>query len=153
MITVFAAYNYPQFLQGIVRDLRALWALEELGLPYETRWRDTAKGEHRGDDYRINPFGKIPALTDGEVSLFESGAIVNYLFDKAGRAAKTNAERAVNLAWCFAAVNTVETQTFDIMIYDTFWKERPNSKQYRAERIENAKLRMNEIDATLGSKP
>jgi glutathione S-transferase len=154
MITVFAAYNYPPFLQGIVRDLRALWALEELGLSYEKRWVDTSKGEHRSEEYRrINPFGKIPALIDADVSLFESGAIVNYLFDKAGRSAKTNAERAANLAWCFAAVNTVETQTFDILIYDTFWKERPNSGQYRAERIENAKLRMNEMDAALGSKP
>jgi glutathione S-transferase len=154
MITVYAAYNFPPFLKGIVRDLRALWALEELGTPYRIQWLDTPKGEHRTADYRrLNPFGKIPAMTDGDVALFESGAIVNYLFDKAGRNAKGYAERAKNLAWCFAAVNTVEVQTFDVLLYDTFWKERPNRDQYRAERIENAKLRMNEMDAALGDKP
>ena len=92
-------------------------------------------------------------MTEGDVALFESGAIVNYLFDKAGRNSKTDAERARNLAWCFAAVNTVEVQTFDIFLYDTFWKERPSRDQFRAERIENAKLRMNEMDATLADKP
>ena len=154
MITVYAAHNYPPLVHGIVRDLRAIWALEELGTPYRIGWIDTSKGEHRSADYRrLNPFGKIPAMTDGDAGFFESGAIVNYLFDKAGRNPKTDIERAWNLAWCFAAVNTVEVQTFDIFLYDTFWKERPGRDQYRAERVENAKLRMNEMDAALGDKP
>jgi glutathione S-transferase len=154
MITIYAAYNFPPFLQGIVRDLRPLWAVEELGLPYEIHWLDTPSGAHREADYRkVNPFGKIPAMTDGGTPLFESGAIVNYLFDKAGHGAKDDMARARNLAWCFAAVNTVETQTFEVLIYDTFWKERPNRDAYRAERVANATLRMNEMDAALGDKP
>jgi glutathione S-transferase len=154
MITVYAAHNYPPVVQGVVRDLRALWALEELGTPYRIEWLDTPKGEHRSPEYRrINPFGKIPGMTDGELALFESGAMVNYLFDKAGKNPTSLADRAKNLAWCFAAVNTVEVQTFDIFLYDTFWKERPGRDQFRAERVENAKLRMNEMDAALDDKP
>ena len=104
MIKVYAAYNYPPFLKGIVRDLRVIWALEELGLPYQVEWLDTSQGEHHTAEYRqLNPFGKIPALKDGELSLFESGAIVNYLFERAGRIAPTNAERARNHAWCSCA--------------------------------------------------
>jgi glutathione S-transferase len=154
MITVYAAHNYLPIVHGVVRDLRAVWALEELGTPYRISWVDTSKGEHCTPDYRrMSPFGKIPAMSDGDEGFFESGAIVNYLFDKAGRNPKTDVERARNLAWCFAAVNTVEVQTFDIFLYDTFWKERPNRDQFRAERVENAKLRMNEMDAALGDKP
>ena len=154
MISIYAAYNYPEFVHGVVRDLRLLWAAEELGLPYRIQWVDTPKGEHRSPEYRrINPFGKIPAMTDEDIGFFESGAIVNYLFDKAGKNPTGDAARATNLAWCFAAVNTVEVQTFDIFVYDTFRKERPNRDQYRAERVENAKLRMNEMDSALGDKP
>jgi len=154
MITIYAAYNFPPFLKGIVRDLRPIWAAEELGIAYDIHWLDTPKGAHREPGYRrINPFGKIPAVTDGEVSLFESGAIVNYLFDKAGRNPKDDAARARNLAWCFAAVNTVEPQTFEVLLYDTFWKERPNRDAFRAERVDSAKLRMNEMNAALGDEP
>jgi glutathione S-transferase len=153
MITLYAAHNYPPFLQGIVRDLRPLWALEELGLPYDFHWLDTQKGSHREAAYKqINPFGKIPAMTDGDLALFESGAMVNYLFDKAGRGAKDDAARAKNLAWCFAAVNTVEPQTFDVLLYDTFWKERPNRDAFRAERVANAALRMNEMNVVLAGR-
>jgi glutathione S-transferase len=154
VITIYAAYNFPPFLMGIVRDLRPLWAAEELGIAYDIHWLDTPSGAHREPGYRrINPFGKIPAMTDGDVALFESGAIVNYVFDKAGRNPADAAARARNLAWCFAAVNTVEPQTFEVLLYDTFWKERPNRDAFRAERIENAKLRMNEMNAALGGKP
>jgi len=154
MITIYAAHNFPPFLQGLVRDLRPIWAAEELGLAYDFHWLDTSTGAHREPGYRrINPFGKIPAMADGGFSLFESGAIVNYLFDKAGRTPKDAQARAQNLAWCFAAVNTVEPQTFDVLLYDTFWKARPSRDAFRAERIENSKLRMNEMNAALGSKP
>lgn len=154
MITIYAAHNYPPFLQGIVRDLRPLWAAEELGLTYDIHWLDTSKGAQREAAFRaVNPFGKIPGMTDGGLKLFESGAIVNYQFDKAGRGPKDDVARAKNLAWCFAAVNTVEPQTFEVLLYDTFWKERPNRDGFRAERVANAVLRMNEMDAALAGQP
>ena len=64
---------------------RIAWALEELGLAYEYVRLDAAKGEHRAPDYlAINPYGKVPALVDGEQTFFESGAILLHLGDKYG---------------------------------------------------------------------
>jgi glutathione S-transferase len=64
---------------------RAAWALEELGVPYEYVELDATKLEHRTPQYlAINPHGKVPALVDGELSLFESGAIMLYLGEKYG---------------------------------------------------------------------
>jgi glutathione S-transferase len=64
---------------------RVAWALEELGLPYEYVELDAKKFEHRTPQYlAINPHGKVPGLVDGELALFESGAILLYLGDKYG---------------------------------------------------------------------
>ena len=64
---------------------RVAWALEELGVPYEYVELDGKKAEHRTPQYlQINPHGKVPALVDGELNLFESGAIMLYLGEKYG---------------------------------------------------------------------
>lgn len=64
---------------------RVSWALEELGVPYEYIQLDGQKGEHRTPQYlAINPQGKVPGLVDGEINLFESGAILLHLGDKYG---------------------------------------------------------------------
>jgi hypothetical protein len=87
MITLYCAGNRPPFLNPEwVRDLRGLWAAEECGVPYEIHWLDTSKGEQREAAYKtVNPFGIIPALTDGDFKLFESGAVVSYICDAAGQ--------------------------------------------------------------------
>jgi len=66
------------------RSTRPRWMLEELGVPYELHRVDLAAGEHRSAEYleRIQPLGRVPALTDGDVTLFESAAIVMYLADR-----------------------------------------------------------------------
>lgn len=77
MIKVF---GYPNS-----RTLRITWLLEELGLEYDYQLVDLAKAEHRSEGYlAINPNGKVPAIADGELVLFESAAIVSYLADKYG---------------------------------------------------------------------
>ncbi|WP_421867146.1 glutathione S-transferase family protein [Motiliproteus sp.] len=77
MIKVF---GYPN-----TRSLRVTWLLEELGLDYDYHLVDLAKAEHHSDRYRaINPNGKVPAITDGELVMFESAAIASYLADKYG---------------------------------------------------------------------
>jgi glutathione S-transferase len=73
-------YSWPQS-----SGTRVSWALEELGVPYEYVEIDPKKREHRAPQYlAVNPHGKVPALVDGELALFESGAIVLYLGDKYG---------------------------------------------------------------------
>lgn len=155
MITIFGAYNYPPIVEGVVRHHRALWAAEESGLPYRIHWMDTAKGEHREMPNRgINPFGKIPSLQDGEFKLFESGAIVNYLFEKAGKAPRDLEGRARLAQWCYAALNTVEPLgTFEIFLWDTFWRERAGRDERRTEVVTQMRMRLAELDGALGAKP
>ena len=78
MIEVSAFRWVPPFAQGYVRDLRVRWALEEAGIPYEAKLVDFATAA--SEPYREwQPFGQVPAFRDGEVEMFESGAIVLHL--------------------------------------------------------------------------
>jgi glutathione S-transferase len=151
MITVYAAYNIPFDAKGRARDFRLIWALEELGLPYGFHWVDAGKGEHKIDPNRsLNPFGKIPSLTDGEQKLFESGAIVHYLYEKAGKLPADPVARARLLQWMFAALNTVESPFIEMLRWDLFWEGRPGREIYYPELIAMAKTRMADLERALG---
>ena len=97
----------PKAPRGYVRDLRVRWALEEAGLPYRVesvpfRTRTAAHLSHQ-------PFGQVPWLTDGDVSIFESGAILLYLGERSGKLIPADPRgRAAALEWLFAALNSVE---------------------------------------------
>jgi len=68
------------------RSLRVRWLLEELGLPYELHRLDFRNKEHKGEAYLgIHPLGRLPAMTDGDVTMFESGAMVQWILEKHGR--------------------------------------------------------------------
>jgi glutathione S-transferase len=95
------------------RSLRALWLLEEAGVPYERVRLDLAAGEQKSPEYRvINPMGKVPALTDGPVSVAESGAICAYVADAcpdAGLApAVGDPARGRYLQWLFFSPGCIE---------------------------------------------
>jgi glutathione S-transferase len=97
----------PEPPRGYVRDLRVRWALEEAGLPY--RVASVPFGDRGEEHLAHQPFGQVPWLTDGDLSIFESGAILLHLgglsekllpADERGRSAATE--------WLFAALNSVE---------------------------------------------
>jgi glutathione S-transferase len=95
------------------RSLRALWVLEEAGIPYERTRIDLATGEQKSADYRaINPMAKVPALTDGSVAVAESGAICAYVaevYPEAGLAPPVgDPARARYLRWLFFSPGCVE---------------------------------------------
>jgi glutathione S-transferase len=97
----------PPFAQGYVRDLRVRWALEEAGLPYEAELIDVM-AKPAGYTAR-QPFNQVPAFRDGEVDMFESGAIVLYLAGKSTALAPAGeAGRARVTAWVVAALNSIE---------------------------------------------
>lgn len=155
MITIHSTWNFPPFLKGIVRDIRPVWLLEEVGLPYQVKWNDVQKGEHKQPAHvKHNPFGKVPAMSDGDFSLFESAAIVNYIADKAGKLIPKagTRERALHDQWCFAAVNTVEQPVFDVFVCDTFAKDTPGVAERRAASLTNAKARMGVLDKELSGR-
>ena len=88
------------------RSLRVRWLMEELGIEYELSRVDFAKGDHKTDAFKqVNPFGTMPAFEDGDVKMFESGAVVTYLMDKYGdgglRPEPGTPESAQYLAWFF----------------------------------------------------
>jgi glutathione S-transferase len=88
------------------------WYLEELQLPYEFIRLDMQAGEHHQPEFlAINPFGKVPAIVDGDVKLFESGAILMYLADKAGAFASVS-DRAIANQWVLFANSTLATGIF-----------------------------------------
>src|SRR6187401_2167727 len=83
MIICYAFGAVPPFAQGLVRDLRVRWALEEAGLPYRITLVGDRPGEMKREAYSaLQPFGQIPLLEDGDLRLFESGAIVHYVAER-----------------------------------------------------------------------
>ena len=81
MITLYAFKWVPDFAQGLVRDLRVRWALEEAGIPYLTKL--LGQDDKDAPAYRdIQPWGQVPVIEDAGLMLFESAAIVQYLADR-----------------------------------------------------------------------
>ena len=109
MIEISAYKWVPPFAQGLVRDLRVRWALEEAGLSYKVKL--IALGPEQGSpEYRaLQPFGQVPAFRENGLTLFESGAIVLHIAEKTETLMPTDAKaREETIAWLFAALNTVE---------------------------------------------
>ncbi|TPI12986.1 glutathione S-transferase family protein [Mesorhizobium sp. B4-1-3] len=110
MITLYGFGRvYPEML-GHGRDLRAQWALEEVGLPYRFRALDFVAGELDSPTYsQVSIFRQVPVIDDDDVIVAESGAIVLYLAEKAGKLIPTDfIGRMEVVQWCFAALATVE---------------------------------------------
>lgn len=110
MITLYGFGNIFAGGHGETKDLRAQWALEEIGLPYRVHALDHAGGELDGDAYRrISPFRQVPVIVDDGFVVAESAAVVLYLAEKAGKLIPGDVQgRTRVVQWCFAAVGTVE---------------------------------------------
>lgn len=105
MSIVVYTYDWlPEFPRGFVRDLRVRWALEEIGQPYEVA---TVPVYPKSDAHRaMQPFGQVPIIEDGELTLFESGAILLHLAE--GTPLLPSDHRAEVTQWLIAALNSVE---------------------------------------------
>src|SRR5690242_20017611 len=108
MIRVTAHRWVPPFAQGLVRDLRVRWALEEAGLPYEEQL--IGPDDQKSDRYRaLQPFGQVPVLEEDDAAMFESGAIVLHIAERSAALMPEDArERERVRTWMFAALNTIE---------------------------------------------
>lgn len=97
----------PEMPRGYVRDLRVRWALEEAGLPY--RVESTPFRSRDVDHVAHQPFGQVPWLTDGDLSIFESGAILLHLGERSDALLPTDQRsRSEAVQWLFAALNSLE---------------------------------------------
>lgn len=120
MITLYAFGRVYPGMACKGRDLRAQWTLEETGLPYRVHALDYVGGEFDGPNYsRISSFRQVPVIDDDGLVLAESGAIVLYLAEKAGKLIPADfAGRTEVVQWCFAALATVERPLFEITMID-----------------------------------
>jgi glutathione S-transferase len=128
----------PPFAQGLVRDLRVRWALEEAGLPYRITLIGRGEGSISLDAYRrIQPFGQVPAIEDGDFNLFESGAIVQYVAERSDALLpKDSRPRARTVQWMFTALNTMENPIQELAGLDLFYSHEAWSKERRPAVVE-----------------
>ncbi|HEX2562033.1 glutathione S-transferase family protein [Phenylobacterium sp.] len=111
--TITAFERSPDGGRGLARDMRVRWALEEVGQPYEVRLVSFAQMKQPVHLAR-HPFGQIPTYEEGDLVLFESGAIVFHIAERRHGLLPGEANpRARAVAWMFAALNTVEPPIFD----------------------------------------
>ena len=120
MIRLTAFQWVPPLAQGLVKDLRVRWALEEAGVAYEEKL--LALNEHNSAAYRaMQPFGQVPVYEDGSLVLFESGAIVMHIAGRCPALLPAEpARRARAITWMFAALNSVEPDVQNLATIDLF---------------------------------
>ncbi len=152
MITVTAFKWVPPFAQGLVRDLRARWALEEAGLPYEVKLIDPTI--QASADYRARqPFGQVPVLEDDGLVLFESGAIVLHVGARSEALLPRDPHaRARAVTWVFAALNSVEIAIQGLAEIDLFHASEDWVKVRRPQVEEWVVQRLRELAAALGDR-
>ena len=138
MITLYGFGRVHQQVIGETRDLRAQWALEEVGLPYRVHGLDHTGGELDGAAYkRINCFRLVPGIDDDGFVVAESGAVLLYIAEKAGKLIPSDFQGRMRVVqWCFAALTTVERPLMEIQMIDKFGGEGVEDR--RAEMVKEA---------------
>ena len=147
-ITAFAAS--PDQGRGLARDMRVRWALEEVGQPYDVRlvsFREMKEPAHLA----LHPFGQIPTYEEGDLAIFETGAIVFHIAQRhAGLLPDDENARARAITWMFAALNTVEPPIVEL-------EQAPyaeGDKPWHAERMpmleDRVRVRLDQLSRRLG---
>src|SRR5689334_13638225 len=151
MINCYAFAAVPPVVQGLVRDLRVRWALEEAGIPYRVTLVARLDGDvggamSRADYRRIQPFGQIPAIEDGDLTLFESGACVMYVAEKAGTLLGSNrTERLHVVQWMFAALNSIEPPVQELAMIDLAYAGQGWAAERRPMLVDWVRMRLGEL--------
>ena len=142
MIRVSAFRWVPPFAQGLVRDFRVRWALEEAGLAYEERL--IGPEDQQTESYRsLQPFGQVPAYEADGLTMFESGAIVLHIAERSEALMPSDGsarERAKT--WMFAALNSVEPAIQGLDEIDLFHADEEWAKLRRPAAVEAVKGRL-----------
>jgi len=149
-IEVTALCWVPRGAQGLVKDLRVRWALEEAGLDYRVR----LVGAERPTGYvKDQPFNQVPCLRDDKVQIFESGAILQYIGEKAEALLPLDPQgKCRAIQWTYAAVSSVEPfvqfrSLLNVVFADQKWAEpaKPTFDHF-------ARLRLQQLSDHLGDK-
>ena len=148
--TITAFERSPDRGKGLARDMRVRWALEEVGQPYEVRlvsFTDMKAPAHRA----LHPFGQIPTYEEGDLVLFESGAIVFHIAERhAGLLPGDANARARAITWMFAAISTVEPPILDLVTVKLVEGDKPWCEQRLPLVQDRIRVRLGELSARLG---
>jgi glutathione S-transferase len=152
MTPIITAFEQsPDRGQGMSRDTRVRWALEEVSQPYEVRlvsFRAMKEPAHLA----LHPFGQIPTYEEGDLILFESGAIVFHIAERhAGLLPDDANARARAIMWMFAAVNTVEPPILELANAKLLEREKPWSRERLPLVEERVRDRLKRLSAHLGN--
>ncbi|MGN6498976.1 MAG: glutathione S-transferase family protein [Tsuneonella sp.] len=147
----------PDFARGFVRDLRPRWACEEAGLAYRERLISAV--ERPAWYFAEQPWGQVPAMRDGAIHLFESGATLLYLGEKSAALLPASGQpRADAISWLFAAFNSVEPALFEFTNVNLFARDeewarlrRPSLEEFIGRRLAPLEKRLAQQDWLSGA--
>ncbi|WP_413992865.1 glutathione S-transferase family protein [Labrys okinawensis] len=149
--TITAFERSPDRGRGQARDMRVRWALEEVGQPYDVRlvsFSEMKEPAHRA----LHPFGQIPTYEEGDLALFESGAIVFHIAERHGRLLPDDANaRARAVTWMFAALSTVEPPILELANARLLESDKPWSKERLPLVEDRVRDQLKQLSARLGS--
>jgi glutathione S-transferase len=149
--TITAFERSPDRGRGLARDMRIRWALEEVGQPYDVRllsFAEMKEPAHR----KLHPFGQIPTYEEGDLALFESGAIIFHIAEHhAGLLPDEANARARAIAWMFAALSTMEPPIVDYGMTMLFERDKSWFEERVAVLSDRVHARLSELSNRLGS--
>ena len=149
-ITITAFERSPDGGKGLARDTRVRWALEEAGQPYEVRlvsFQAMKEPAHLA----LHPFGQIPTYEEGDLTLFETGAIVLHVAQRhAGLLPDDANARARAITWIFAALNTVEPPILELVTARILEGDKPWKEERMPLVVERVRDRLKQLSARLG---
>src|SRR6188508_3396913 len=148
--TITAFESSPDRGQGLARDMRVRWALEEVGQPYDVRlvsFTEMKQPAHRA----LHPFGQIPTYEEGNLALFETGAIVLHIADtRQGLLPREANGRARAIAWMFAALNTVEPPIVEYEQSEYVEGDKPWYRERLPIMADRIRARLDDLSRRLG---
>ena len=148
--TITAFERSPDRGRGLARDMRVRWALEEVGLPYDVRlvsFQEMKQPAHLA----LHPFGQIPTYQEGELVLFESGAILLHVGERHAGLLPGDADaRARAIAWMFAALSTMEPPIVEFGMAKLFERDKPWFEQRMPMLEDRVRTRLGQLSERLG---
>jgi glutathione S-transferase len=152
VIEVSAFRWVPPFAQGLVRDLRVRWALQESGQSYKSML--IGPDDQKSEAYRaLQPFGQVPIYKEDGFSMFESGAIVLHIAEKSDVLMPRDAKARLRATtWMFAALNSIEPHVQNLVVLDAFYANEAWAKQRRPGARALAESRLSALSGRLAGR-
>ncbi|RYF22046.1 MAG: glutathione S-transferase family protein [Oxalobacteraceae bacterium] len=148
IITAFE--RSPDGGKGLARDTRVRWALEEVGQPYDVRLV-SFQAMKEPAYLALHPFGQIPTYEEGDLVLFETGAIIFHIAQHRSDLLPKSADaRARAITWMFAALNTMELPILDLTIAKIFESDKPWSQDRLPLVRDRVRIRLGQLSVALG---